>query len=438
MTAVGSRIAATRAGLLALTLLATGCAKPTSDGAAPSVSASAAPPTAPAWPELPRSPEAARVLIDARTERDRGLATAPPIDADTVLARAAARGYPSLISGEARIVRWIQAFLDRAVREGRDAYLLVGSYHDSGGQIDAFRRLIGPGGLRDLDLVAVEQLRADGAWRGVPVEAQRGDGASIDAYRERGDRLAFDSLAARHRESDYAAWKFGYEASVMELLVTARATGSAFQGGDMPLATQKLLAPLDDDQRLRLRELHALLSLPPARVPRRVAFLWGQAHARPGGLRRFLPASAAVLSIELFGFRSGEGTVEAALGKRLALVDPLLIPLDDASSELALLYPDAPGPLGAAVDRSRLDERAEPGLTVRSTRSATLEIGDQRTRIGPEATRLTVPAGEATYVVESEGARMIGALRLARGAAIELEIDPPRRTLSSVERAPRD
>jgi hypothetical protein len=33
---------------------------------------------------------------------------------------------------------------------------------------------------------------------------------------------------------------------------------------------------------------------------------------------------------------------------------------------------------------------------------------------------------------------MIGALRLARGAAIELEIDPPRRTLSSVERAPRD
>ncbi len=429
-----------RAGLLATALLALGCSRSTPDDArtlapAPSVSA----PHAVAWPDLPRDREAARTLIAERAQRDNDLTVAaPPLDADTLLARAGARGLASLLSGEARIVRWIQAFFDDATREGRDAYLLVGTYHDAAGQVDAFRRLIGPGGLRDLDLVVIEQLRADGSWRGVPAEAQRGDGALVDAYRERGDRAAFASLFARHRESDYAAWKFGYEASVMDLLVTARATGTALQGGDMPAATQALLGALDDQQRLRLRELHALLSLRPARGPRRVAMLWGQAHARPGGFRRFLPPGAAVLSIQLFGFRSGEGTVESALGKRLALVDPLLIPLDDAEREVAWLFPDAPGPLGAIVDRSRVNEPAEPGLTLRAPAGATFELGALRVPIGLEMKHIVVPPGEATYVVDTGALRFVGALHLPRGAALDLDFDPPRRALTAIERRPHD
>ena len=69
MRAAGPRSAAKRAGLLALALLPIGCTRPARDDAAPLASASAAAPIAPAWPELPRSAEAAAGLGESAFEQ---------------------------------------------------------------------------------------------------------------------------------------------------------------------------------------------------------------------------------------------------------------------------------------------------------------------------------------------------------------------------------
>ena len=300
------------------------------------------------------------------------------LEADALLRRLTGPGpqWSAVVAGEEGTRSCVQGVLDRATAGRHDAFVLFGTFHDAPGQIDAFRWLIGPGGLRHLTAVAAEQFRATGAWRGVPPEAQRGDDADIAAYLEHGERGAFERLAERHRESDYAAWKLGYEPSVLELLVTARADergahGARFTGCDMPTRTQELVAALPDEARRRLREIDCLMALAaldePARATRgasksgasprpaaRVATIWGQAHVQ--SIRRFLPPSADVLSLYVFGYRPGDETTEAKLARHLALVDPVIVPLNARGDVAALLYPDAV--LGASVDcvRERADD----------------------------------------------------------------------------------
>lgn len=73
-------------GLPRAALRALPCARsPPSDAPppAPSTIPSATPIAAPPWPELPRTREAANVLVNERTQRDHNVTTGPPLDADT-------------------------------------------------------------------------------------------------------------------------------------------------------------------------------------------------------------------------------------------------------------------------------------------------------------------------------------------------------------------
>jgi hypothetical protein len=406
------------------------------DRAPTSASAS---PIAAVWPALPRTPAAADELIRARTLRaipavdPEPAATSPEALIEAIVARPAA-----LVAGDRAVVASIQRFLDRAAAEGRDGVVLFGTYHDAGGQIEAFRRLIGPLGLRGLTHVAVEQLRAGGAWQGVSADLQRGDDEALGAWLAGGDRRALESLAERHASSDYAAWKFGYEPAVLDLLVTARAAGIPLTGCDIPTSTQDLLTSVSDASRLRLRELHCLLAWPAAKGPRRAALLWGQAHVRRDGLRRFLPTTTAALSVSAFGYRSGEWTAEATLGARLALTDPLLVPLEGDGTEMAILYPD--GPLAATIDRVRAEASSgEPGLHVRvEGAKGTLHLGDRAFPVGAELRRIEAPAGDSAYLLEAGNLRFAGAIHLPPGGGLDLIFDPDRRALALTERpAPR-
>jgi hypothetical protein len=424
-------------GSIALSVVVLACGTPREHPPGADATVAIAALVRPAWPELPRSPEAADALIRARTTRE---PTGAAIDAATpeLLLRAIVDHPATLVAGEAGVVACIQGFLDRAVAEGHDSVVLFGSYHDAGGQIDAFRRLIGPLGLRGLDVVAVEQLRADGAWKGVPLDVQRGDDEAIHAWLARGDRDALRGLAQRHAASDYAAWKFGYEPAVLDLLVTARAAGLHLAGCDLAASAQELFASVPEASRLRLRELHCLLSLPPANGPRRAALFWGQAHARRDGFRRFLPLSTAALSVYAFGYRAGEWTSESTIGARLALTDPLLIPLDRDGTEVALLYPD--GPIAATIDRVRAEaSTGEPGLHVRvEGATGTLHIGDRAFPVGPDLRRIEAPDGEHAYVLEVGNALFAGALHLPPGGGLDLIFDPAHRSVALTERpAPR-
>jgi hypothetical protein len=389
---------------------------------------------APSFPELPTTPEAVADLVTRETARPVG--PERDVDAAVILAAIAARPA-AVVAGEGPVARWIEAFLDRA--GGGDAYVIFGTWHDAPGQIDAFRRLVGPGGLRGLTVVAVELFRADGAWGGAPLELSRGDGAAIDAYVARGDLEAFDGLGKSHRDADYAAWKLGYEPTVLDLLVNARATGVRFLGCDMPKGLQEKSGAPPGDLRLRLRELHCLRSLPPTPGgrPRRAALLWGDAHLRAGGLRRFLPVSAAALALHAYGRRIDAGPVETALAKQLAVVEPALVPL--GADEAALLLPDEV--LGGRADRVLVStepgEVAPPGVVVRAEAPGMLVVGDRESPVGPEAVAMALPAGEHTYVLTAGGRRVVGALRIEARHAVELGFDPRSGLVSYVERAPR-
>jgi hypothetical protein len=388
-------------------------------------------PPAPSFPELPVTPEAAAELV--RRETARPIPPEHPVDAAAIVAAVAAKPA-AVVAGEGAVTRWIQAFFDRAAGDG---YLLFGTWHDAPGQIDAFRRLAGPGGLRGLDLVAVELFRADGAWGDAPLELQRGDGAAIGAYLASGDREAFAGLLRSHRDADYAAWKLGYEPAVLDLLVGARATGVPLVGCDMSRALQEKVAAPPGELRNRLREIHCLRSLPPAPGgrPRRAAMLWGEAHVQPGGLRRFLPPNAAVLSLHVLGRRLEAGPAETALAKELSVVEPALVPLgpDDA----ALLLPDAT--LGGQVDRvlAVAEPGEQPGFFARAVEAGTLSVDERSVPVGPEAVAVALPAGEHTYVLAAGGRRVVGALRLEAGHRVELGFDPRLGLLSYVEHAPR-
>jgi hypothetical protein len=394
------------------------------------------------WPVLPRDAKLAADLVAARTHRPPAAETSTPIDAPLLLARLAQPGPAGLVAGAGPIRERLQEFLDGAARAGRDAWLLWGVRHDSGEQVDAFRRLLGPDGLRGLDLAAAETFLADGRWRGVPLEAQAGDDDDIGAWLGTGDAEAFRRLAARHPASDYAAWKFGTTANVLDLLIEARAVRLDFHGCNMPRALQERtnLSPLGDDRlRLRLRELHCLLALGSLPRPRRAAVLWGADHVAPDGFPRFLPRDAAVLAVTVFGYRPGEETVEDVVGRSVMVADPLLVPLDDAGAALALLLPDRV--LGGDVDRARAEEPAtdagRSGVRVTAEQPARLRIAGRVEDVGPVERRIELPEGEHTYVLEAGALRIVGLLDVRPAEARDLVFDPAERFLDDRRQAVR-
>ena len=391
------------------------------------------------WPSLPTTQAAADRLVRALTLTAPPATPAPELTAKSVRALLLRRLEQGRVTaGWPAIVGWFQGELDRAAAEKRGAQILWGVYHDSGGQLRAFGRLVGQDGLRGLHGHGVEQFAADGHWRGLPAAGQRGDSADLTRYLERGGRAARERLGARQHKNNHTAWRYGYLAEVMDLLTSARAGASRLLPCDMPVALKARISGLTMNTRMRLRELHCGLALSralhAARVaaPRRVATLWGQEHVLPAGVPRFLPAGTRVMSVQVFGFRPGPHGLEQQLGRGLKLTHPLLLPLDEQASRLVLLLP---GPtLGLRLERRRalLDQpvplAARGVVTARSRLGGVLRLGGRTHRVpGPGSRaappRVKLPPGSHAFVYSVKGELYGGAVQIPADSRVELDLD---------------
>jgi hypothetical protein len=432
---------AARRPAIALTLvLLAGCPHPRRPaGDAPRLAVQARPDVgrpAATWPALPRSAAEADQLVRLRTRRDPGRASTAALAPDQLLALPALTDGQKLLAGAPAIWAALQRRLDAARAAGRSAYLLFGTFHDSGVQVEAFRRALGPAALGGFGAVTVEQLDADGAWSGVPAAEQRGDGALLERIVRAGEPRDLAELESRQTQQDYTAWKFGFVGEVVDLALAARALRLPLTGCDMPRRLQGRLS-VASPARERLRELHCLLALEDRLAtapsgPRQVAMLWGQDHVRPHGIPRFLRADALVLSLHLVGARPGPLTPEAELSRRLVVDDLLLVPLDAAAEQLALLLPGAP--LGGELRRSReqVDGPARGPARLRLTSEAPGElfVAGRRLRVGPREQELELPAAPtpSAYLLRAGRLRMAGSVELRPGSTVELSFDPARRS----------
>jgi hypothetical protein len=361
----------------------------------------------------------------------------PEVTPERVFAEAERAGWSTLPSGDAQIRAWLE---QRLTGPGT-SWLLFGTFHDAAGQVDAFRQLVGPGGV-PFTQVVLEQLRADGRW-GATAGAQTGDSAPLARFLASGDRAAWDELARAHEEHDYTAWKYGYAERVLDVITTARALRIPALGCDLPDALlaravgdagAEATPPGSDEEVLRLRELHCLLSVRDAvgGAKGRVAMLWGQAHVRGDGFRRYLPPGNQVLSVYAVGARHSADAPDELLRDRLILNDPVLVPLGEG--EAALLLPD--GWLGGQLERVRTKGEAPPGIRVSATTAGTFTLGRQSVEVASEEAHLSVEPSAHTYCFESGGLRVVGNVLVPARGEVELSIDTPARSTRSVELGP--
>jgi len=417
---------------LLLSSLILGCqqdrAAPAADSAkTPSVTvatpARSAAEQAPAWPALPTGAQQLEVLLAEYGRR-------PPaeqqrLDAELVrgaLRRAIRDGRAA--AGWRAIVAALDERVEAAHGKGRRSLLLFGTYHDAPGQVDAFRLLVGPLGLRRPPLAAVEVLQGDGHWRGFAVDAQRGDDARVAAYLGSGDEQAFADLYGLQRQYNYTAWKYGYAEQVMDLLVTARASGRPLIGCDMPRALLARVRSLLGGDGEPLRDLHCALRLR-HRTDSSVALLWGSAHLAPSRLPRFLPESAQLTMIHLLGRRVSGGALESALNLRIT--EPILLPVSD--DRLVLLLD---GPLlGAKVDRVRqIRPNPDGEVTVRGA-GGQLHLGSQRVTLGGREQRVKLERPAGAFVLEREGEPLVAGQLPIGVTSVDFEPDGTVRIVTS-------
>jgi len=377
---------------------------------------------APEWPDFPQDAGALAALVEARTVRPPP--TVMELTPEAVFAEASRQGWASLPSGQRAIDAWVDAALGHGPGT---AWLLVGTFHDSAGQVAAFHRLTAPGGVPGLTHLVLEQLRADGRWQHVTAD-QRGDSAALAEYLRLGTPEAFAALARAHEEHDYTGWKYGYAAELLDVVTSARAQGVSVSGCDLPAGLLPLAGALGEGA-LRLRELHCLLAFRAAQpAASRVAMLWGQAHVRADGLRRYLPPSDAVLALVLFGARHSADAPDELLRARLLLADPVLVPL--GKGEAALLLPDAW--LGADVDRvrGRGEVKALGVLRASAATAGTLRVGAAAVELTAwTEVALPLAPGDSTFCfTPAEGPLVVGALEVPARGEVELFLDPAARS----------
>lgn len=416
------------------------------------------------WPRWPKTTAETTALLQSHTGRARGKDHVNGLDAQGLLAKiVAAQQQRQLIAGWTAIGSALHA-LAPGPRETSPTYYLFGTFHDAGGQVAAFRRLVGPGGFGDrstvpLEIVA-EQLDATGQWRDVPPATQGGDDTLLTAYRRDGSASSYAALWARQRKLDYTAWKYRYLHDVLGLIVDARASGRRLHPCDMPRALQARARKIViGDGLLRLRELHCLMALhhrlqSQGQEPRRVAMLWGQDHVGPHGVQRLLPPRARAIAIYLFGHRPGPHGLEGMLARRLALTHPLLVPLDGlpldgvpASSkrtyrQLALLLP---GPRLAA----RWNQTRDPGSTdakqgrtplrVLLEQAGELLLPGRKHALKAQRPLWVAAPEPPTFILRTKGAKgllIAGSLALLGEGQLELEVDVQRRRVEALLRTP--
>ncbi len=423
---------------LALALQLVACDQPAAPAPAVPAPSGSAPPKEPEhqrhWPKLPSTKAEASRLIEARTlrrESDAGAGAPKEWTADEIfglLEKRQAEGR--VVVGFGGTSKWLSA---RLAGKG-DAYVLLGAHHDSALQLRAFRRLIGD--LKGLSAVAVEQFQADGAWQGVSRQwLQQGESAALREFLASGRGYA--KLVQGRSDRNYSSYKYGSSQDVLDLALESRARGLPLRACDMPSALQKSLRHLEEDQLLRLRELHCVLALEDGPIqkpgPRRVAMLWGQAHLAARGLRRFLPPAAKVTNLWLFGGRfAPKMGIETALSRRLALTAPILLPVADGAAVLLL-----PGPeLGARAERIRSHMDSADVLTVSSTVPGKLRVGGVQIDVTKEPTEHLVRPGASSFLFETRKLAIAGAISFPPGGGYALELDPRTRSVLSTLKLP--
>jgi hypothetical protein len=368
------------------------------------------------WPEFPGDDAQARALVAARARRPIG-ALEPELDADAVIAaldRASTAG--TLRVGWASIATELRAH--RTV--------LFGVQHDSADQVRAFARLFGSAGTADHRLLALELFDASGRWRGLPIDlAQDGDDAALAAVRERGVE-ALPELRRRVAEGAYTAWKYDYVEDLLELAITARGAGQRVMGCDVPPPIGARTRVLEEGLRLRVREVHCANALADAGHHGPVAILFGDAHVAPEGLMRFLPE--APTRIHAIGGRRGSAGLEPALASRLAIDEPVLVPI--AERRFVLLLPDAR--YAADGDRARdLLDAPSPRTALSASALAPCELAmeGQRRALGEDPIELALPPGRHALVVRHGALRLVTGIALDPGGTAELVVDPEGRRI---------
>lgn len=388
-----------------------------------------------AWPAFPADEAAARTLIAASTSARP--TRVPALDAPGLVARVRASVRAgTAIAGEDAIGRWLRDRFSSA----RDVHVVLGVSHDSGLQIAWIRRLLGPVHQSQPIAIATEFFRADGRWAGAPPGRQKGDDAALARFIEDGDRRAFATLLEGQRAHDYTAWKYDYLPWVLDLALQVRASGGALLACDVPSRLGRRLAPLGEETRLRIRELHCALHLRDAALPRprRVALIWGRDHLQADGLRRFLPSSADTWAVHLLGGRQSHSGLEAEVAPSLRVTDPILVPL--GARERALLLP-AP-PLGLERDQRRedldapLEEAARGKVSVLSGVAGRASAGSGSWTVAPgEPTTFALRPGPHAVLWESGTSAVVLAIDMPATGAVEVDVGED--SISILQRRPR-
>jgi hypothetical protein len=384
--------------------------------------------TAPSWPAFPGSLGTARELVEARTRRPADGRSLRPRSEEALLDLL--RQKP-LVAGWEPIIERLQNELGRG-----SAFLLWGTHHDAGGQLEAFRRLLGPGGLEGLSAVTLEQLIADGRWRGIPKKDQRGISAPLRRYLAKGDAKALLAVRDDQRRNNYTGWKYRYLQTVTELMITARAGGLKLLPCDMPGALQRRSPGKLVD---RVRELHCLLALEDAlrsttaRRRGHIAMAWGQAHLDPDALPRFLDEKTRVVAVHVLGHRPGPAGLEHELAGQLLLADPVLVPLGAGYFVLLLDGPPLSARLQQSLDRQ---DRALPAelrhqlrVTAHGAEGQLKVAGKQMALEEDRQVVVSLSPGAATYLFESSEDIVVGSVKIARGGAVELNLIPDESTV---------
>ena len=272
--------------------------------------------------------------------------------------------------------------LDAWVAGGdKPSFVLFGSLHDSGEQVDELRRLVVR--MPHLWAVVMEQFKTKGAWLGAPpvADADVDDDALAELFSTGSEGAAY-RLREAQLGHDYAAWKFDYVPRVLDVAVALRGTGKAVYACDMP---KKLLDPSLEGtpDAITLREAHCAIAareklrlLGPAHVapgetyvddvppPMRAAFFVGDDHAGIGGIARFLHESARIATVHMVGGRPvpdlADGLFAGSIDDDLLVDDPVLVPSQNTKvTEWTLLLPNTSGG-DPRIDRA-IDEDAAIG-----------------------------------------------------------------------------
>ena len=424
------------------------------------------------WPPLPTTDEEARVLLLLRTpiarREKRPLGELEPAALLSRIDRALAGGH--LVVGNSAMDAWIAERAHTTRASGQSFFLLWGTHHDSSAQVEAFRRLTSATARTSWDRVIVEQLRADGRWGGIGIDAQRGDDADLERWFNDGSRVALVELRASQERDDYAAWKFDYVESVLGIVTDGRAAGHAVDGCDMPLALQAKLGTARPHASA-LRELHCALALGDRRPagplgseadartsrhdgPHAIAALWGAQHVGPDGFFRFLPSDASALAVRLIGGRpsTAEDALIRAVGSRFDLTEPILLPPEvGGTTDAVVILPEDVLATSAHFERKRVrDDGAaldahgsEPSgdagrgenslLLLSATEPVEVRIDGALVRLTMQAQAMPIASGHHVLAAPRGRDRTVLASFLApsRGSIdIRVERTPPEVTLT--------